>query len=431
MNDQQVVLRKIRADLAGVVGTRPFHEVVDLVHERLLGSGVAEEDALEVNRQLRAAVKPPVPKFRTFEVFLTRYCNLDCPYCSVHSKNLDRMPNDTANAALKFMLEQWDPDHFVDVIFMGGEPTSAFPLLKRMVLAIEKEIPIDPQKYRYDVTTNGTLLTEEMMSFFAAHNVRVLLSVDGDRETHDEKRRWVDGRGSFDMIVERLPMIRRYQPYLGARMTPTAQTIGRLLYDVKALVALGFRKLIIGPATGVEWPPEALRTLKEQANAVLDWKKRHQDLSGLSISLEEVSETASCGGDDFRWGCRAGRTGLAIDIDGTVFPCSKIIGTDKPRGSQLRMGDVFKGITEEDTHLKLNGHVPVAKPGCWSCEVRGSCLGGCFAANIEATGSAFSPAFETCEVTKTLLELGRERADVEEKMAAHLAGNASAGAART
>jgi uncharacterized protein len=336
------------------------------------------------------------------------------------------MSDATLKATIAFILKERDPDRKLSIVFMGGEPTAAYPLIKEVVHSIEAAIPRDPEKLRFDITTNGTLLTDEMMRFFARHNVKVLISLDGDRASHDLKRRTVDGEGTFDEIVKRLAIVRRYQPYLGTKMTPTAETVHNLLHDVQTLVGLGFRRLLIGPASGVEWPEAQLAVLAVQIRAVLDWRDTHPDRDQINLSFDEVGKQTSLCGQENRWGCRAGRTGIAIDVDGSLSPCSKIIGTDKPRGSQLRMGDVHNGIVEEETHLRLNGYIPNTRTTCWSCGLRGACMGGCYAANIEANNSPWIPAPDTCSVAEVVLRVTREHLEEKEDLALRTSGLARA-----
>ncbi len=63
-----------------------------------------------------------------------------------------------------------------------------------------------------------------------------------------------DGTSSFESVMPRLPMMKRYQPWQGSRVTLHPDTIGDLRGDVEYLFAHGINQFIIGPATGIDWP---------------------------------------------------------------------------------------------------------------------------------------------------------------------------------
>lgn len=374
-------------------------EQVDIIHRGLMQRGLEEESARLVNRQVIDALRPPLPKFQTFELFLTRWCNLDCSYCFVHDKTSSGMTPKMVEDSIQFILREASDDQDVRIVFMGGEPSSRFPLIKQVVRAIARGRQGLPGPVTYDITSNGTLLTEEMMRFFREHRVKVLLSLDGDRKTHDRERKTWDGEGSFDTIVEKLPMMLKYQPYLGTKMTPTPDTVDDLLHDVQTLTHLGIRHFIIGAATGIEWSETARAKLAEQIEMVNEWAER-QDINGLDVGIKKAAkETASCNGDS-KWGCRAGISGLAIDVDGAIYPCSKTIGTSHQK---MHLGNVEDGITNTALREQLCGITPTTREGCWTCGLKSACYGGCYAANMEATGDPFVPAPSHCAVTESLL----------------------------
>lgn len=82
--------------------------------------------------------------------------------------------------------------------FFGGEPLLAFDtIIKPIILKYKKEL-------NWSITTNGTLLTEEIIDFLADNNVSILLSFDGIKEVQDKQRPLMGQRSSFDKIMENL-----------------------------------------------------------------------------------------------------------------------------------------------------------------------------------------------------------------------------------
>lgn len=62
------------------------------------------------------------------------------------------------------------------------------------------------------MTTNGTLLTMDIARFLAENNFEVLISLDGSKNEHNEYRKFANGKGSFDTIMNNLRAIRKELP---------------------------------------------------------------------------------------------------------------------------------------------------------------------------------------------------------------------------
>jgi len=60
------------------------------------------------------------------------------------------------------------------------------------------------------VNTNLTLLTEEIAEFFNRNNIDVYISIDGYREAHNRTRKYHNGKGSFDDIIEKVAIYRKH-----------------------------------------------------------------------------------------------------------------------------------------------------------------------------------------------------------------------------
>ena len=59
------------------------------------------------------------------------------------------------------------------------------------------------------MTTNGVLLNDEIMDYCNREMSNVVLSLDGRKEVNDKMRPFRGGKGSFDLIVPKLPEVCR------------------------------------------------------------------------------------------------------------------------------------------------------------------------------------------------------------------------------
>jgi uncharacterized protein len=65
-------------------------------------------------------------------------------------------------------------------------------------------------KYKFNLTTNGTIFDEEIIDFFARHHFQVVVSLDGPRSITDRYRLSRDRKSTFDKIMRGLEFIKHY-----------------------------------------------------------------------------------------------------------------------------------------------------------------------------------------------------------------------------
>lgn len=156
----------------------------------------------------------------TLVLQLTQRCNLRCSYCAYtintdeihHRKHSNHdMTWEIAKEAVDFYLIHSKKVKYPSVAFYGGEPLLKFDLIKSIILYVEKTFR--GKKVDFRITTNGTLLTEDVISFFEDHNVLLTVSLDGSKHIHDEHRRFAaNGKGSYDVIKKNLKRIKKEHP---------------------------------------------------------------------------------------------------------------------------------------------------------------------------------------------------------------------------
>ena len=238
------------------------------------------------------------------------------------------------------------------------------------------------------MTSNGTLIDGTMADYFAAHNIMVLLSVDGLRETNDSFRRDKKGRGTFNKVLEALALLKSTQRWVGVKMTVMPDNAHRLYDGVIGLRELGVNQFIIGYATGIRWPPDKMRLYASELGRVYQWYKS-QDHTELRIS--DFDEAA--GGSFF--GCQAGRNSITVSVDGEISPCSKILALNN-REILAKLGDVTFGIYNLQNRSELTGCSKLTK-NCESLGIAHEFHGGCFASNYDQGKDLFYPNLQDHE----------------------------------
>lgn len=147
---------------------------------------------------------------------VTENCNLRCKYCifsgnyedfRTHANNT--MPLDIALKSVdKFMnyINKWiefSPEKLPIISFYGGEPLLNYDLIKEIVKYVQSK------KFNtmYSITTNGTLLNDEIIKFLVDNNFIISVSIDGDKEINDKNRVFPNNVGSFDIVFNNIKKI--------------------------------------------------------------------------------------------------------------------------------------------------------------------------------------------------------------------------------
>lgn len=149
---------------------------------------------------------------------VTQGCNLRCKYCIYseqanphqRSHSSKRMSWETAKRGIDFLYEHSVDSQEITVGFYGGEPLLELPLIKRVIAYTRKKFA--GKKVSFSMTSNGTLLTDDIIRFLSKENLRLMISLDGPKEIHDKNRVFVDGTGSFDTLMKNVRRIKELAP---------------------------------------------------------------------------------------------------------------------------------------------------------------------------------------------------------------------------
>lgn len=162
----------------------------------------------------------------SFFIFqVTQGCNLRCAYCPYsqsnekirHHKNIN-MTWEVAKKGLDFYFQHSVDSNFIGIGFYGGEPLLNFELVNRIVDYSNRLF--EGKDIHYSITTNGTLLTDEIISFMEKNNFQLLISLDGDKDSTDKNRHFAGNDLSvFDVVLKKIKMIQEKHKLLFKKMT--------------------------------------------------------------------------------------------------------------------------------------------------------------------------------------------------------------------
>lgn len=127
-------------------------------------------------------------------VFVPTYnCNLVCPYCMQGlSKKHEIITVESTNAILNFIESKIKSSKTHDipisnlyVSLFGGEPLLAKPILKYFCSGVKKISQDNNCDVHFTMTSNCTLIDNEILHLIKDYNIEVQVSIDGTKEQHN------------------------------------------------------------------------------------------------------------------------------------------------------------------------------------------------------------------------------------------------------
>jgi sulfatase maturation enzyme AslB (radical SAM superfamily) len=247
-------------------------------------------------------------KLTSFTIILTDQCNFDCSYC-YQKKGGQILDPDLLTRVIRFFRPFFAPECFI--YFYGGEPLLAFAKIEQTVEQIDEISKKRRLKARYSITTNGSLLDDEILDFFEEHKFSVLLSFDGLAQDVSRKK------GSFDFLMSVIPKIlERKRISLETNSVFTSATIHYLSRSIELLDQLGMRRINVAFGHKLPWTSASLlRQKKEIARVQKYFRSRYQRAADIPwVDLHAQMEKAV-------YGCTAGLNKMALAADGTLWGC--------------------------------------------------------------------------------------------------------------
>ena len=157
----------------------------------------------------------PFP-FRQFILKVHSRCNLSCTYCYVYAmgdQTWRSVPTTMSQQVIARVGErisqhvrQHDLDH-IEVVFHGGEPLLAGVHTLREAASVIRRCLPSTAAVSFATQTNGVLLNANALRALAEEDIRVAVSLDGTRRSHDRHRRKGNGRGSHAEAVRAVRLL--------------------------------------------------------------------------------------------------------------------------------------------------------------------------------------------------------------------------------
>ena len=380
-----------------------FEDIEALIKDgRLFAKDAFENSALDFKK--RQSV------LKAICLHVAHDCNLACKYCFAGKGEYDGpkglMSFETGKRALDFLVEKSGTRKNLEVDFFGGEPLLNWEVCKKLVeygRSIEKE---HGKNFRFTLTTNGVLVNDEVIDFCNREMGNVVLSLDGRKETHDRLRTTCNGKGSYDLIVD------KFKKFANARNQADYYMRGTYTHyntdfskDIIHMADLGFKELSIEPVVSDPTEPYALKEndlpiLKEQYEILADeMLRRYRNGNGFTFYHYMIDLNSGPCIVKRISGCGVGTEYMAVTPSGELYPCHQFVGDEK-----FLLGDIWKGVTNTAILDEFKGCNVYSHPECKDCFAKLYCSGGCAANAYHTTGSVNGIYEFGCELHRKRIE---------------------------
>lgn len=338
------------------------------------------EDEIENVKALRDQVDLSNESEYILTINPTMNCNFSCWYCYESHIKESKMEQDTLDNVINFIksvVRDKPKLKYFTIAWFGGEPLLQYQKvikpIQKFCMAFFEERNI---KYSASFTTNGFLINNEMIDLFKVTNVTSFqITLDGNRELHNNVRFVNSKRGSYDEIVSNILLLCRKGFYVALRINYTKTNL-----------------------IGVEDILQDIEELEEpfRANLEIAFRKVWQEGdTSLGVKVRKIADifrnsgfrTISGGApDNVRNSCYADKNNHAtINYNGDIFKCTaRNFSSEAKEGTLNTEGEI---IWNQKYYDRLS--IKFKNKPCLECSIMPICNGGCSQKAIENIGKDY------------------------------------------
>ena len=348
------------------------------------------------------------PILKSLCLHVAHDCNLRCGYCFADTGDFGGhralMSKEVAQKAIEFAIKGSKKRHNLELDLFGGEPLMNMPVVKFIVDYVRKREKETGKNIKLTLTTNGTLLTDEIVTYLNDNRVMLVLSLDGSKKTHDHMRPYPGHLGSFDKAVEGFKKViesRRGRNYY-LRGTYTHYN-PHFADDVLAMLEVG-SEISMEPVVGTNEPDVLTeddwqildKEYEKLARIYLD--KRRKGIPFDFFHFNVALDNGPCVAKRLA-GCGAGHEYYAITPEGDIYPCHQFVGQE-----EYKIGSVYTGIENTAIREEFANCNVYTKPDCKKCWAKFYCSGGCMANACHYAGDIMGTYEIGCKLQRKRIE---------------------------
>ena len=356
---------------------REDSKIVYLLNNGIIVESQVNEVKLVENLRYHAMSK----NIQNIVILTTTECNARCYYCFEHGIKPIVMTKETADAVVEFCKEKYK-DKTIAITWFGGEPLLNFEIIKY----ISSKLISEGYELESHVTTNGSLVTDEILEFFSTNYKKVSfqITLDDINEEYGKIKNYVDipQEQAFERVINNVKNIIKNKIKLLIRVNFAASKIEKAkkvyseiiellngcdLSNVNIYMAplsLNCDREIISNFSGdIEHP--FLQMVKKQREEGFSLQEIHAIGEVSILSSYNLSPTPIACGMNMH-------SRIVVNADGKLYKCHRLVGSEK-----YCVGNVFDGVDVNNKIFNFFEKIEVTDSECLNCNVLPICQEGC------------------------------------------------------
>ena len=342
-------------------------------------------------------------------------CNLKCTYCYANEGTYNNAEKSVISDDVLERIDQiiWDLSSggVRSIHYFGGEPLLAsdkiFNFCKRLVSEYKKE---SAQLPKFSITTNGTLLSADIVQKMKEYDFTVCVSLDGPKEIHDACRMSKDGRGSFDQVMEGIQRLRQKKMFFAVEAPIVSELFdswnkNQLYQYFQFFIDIGanwtgffsdVNEEMLSTQNG-----EKLKTIKNFYSAMVDFyfERLLDENSTIPFISNVYSVLISLLSNNQAKMCGAGINQIYLTPNGEIYPCQAYYATNASYMGNISDMDKFW-----EKHYKVSLDYPNRTPElCVDCIYFRYCEAKCPGSGLLVTKKENGITPIRCESAKIII----------------------------
>ncbi len=203
-------------------------------------------------------------------LLVTTRCNMRCKYCFIEKTDEDLSQKKAEEVIKAFIFSRGKEKQ---LLICGGEPILYFKLLKKIIPLTRFWAKKQDKSVIISLATNGTLIKKKHLDFLKKYKVKLAISIDGKRGSHNKFRVFKDGEGSFSQLSRNLPLIFKNfkKENICALMAIHPLEVKKMYDNFVYLTKLGFKSVNIEPIQTITWGEREREEFSRQLDRIFDY----------------------------------------------------------------------------------------------------------------------------------------------------------------
>lgn len=342
-----------------------------VLYDQLVEAGAIIEPSVDEIEMLRERIRTIDNDTSTFMLYVnpTVDCNFRCWYCYEDHVKGSKMAEQTLESLKRLVDTTLDSNkeikHFF-LSFFGGEPLLGYRnAVKPLISYVNQVCELRGVETSISFTSNGYLLTDPMVEFFAQSRVdNFQITLDGTKDDHNKVRFTHTKKGSYDRIIDNVRKLAMAKIHVLLRINYTSENIEQvntiasefdtLPSEQRSFIRIDFQRV---------WQDQKSNDITE----VVDSNARSFRERGYRVSNNSIDYVKnSCYADK--------RQQVLVNYNGDVFKCTARDFISANRDGYLtETGEVVweNNALEERMSARFRNTL------CHVCRIAPLCGGGC------------------------------------------------------